>query len=52
LCLAMGLAPKCHFVPGLQNESPEISIIGTIATLETHNFVGKPLIEVRSKTKL
>jgi hypothetical protein len=32
--------------------SPEISKIGTLATLEAHNFLFKPLIEVRCKAKL
>jgi hypothetical protein len=52
LCLATGLAPKCHFVLGLPSGSFEIPKIGTFATLEAHNFVCKPLIEVRSKAKL
>ncbi len=39
LCLAMGLAPKCYFVPGLPNGSFEILKIGTIATLAAYNFV-------------
>jgi hypothetical protein len=52
LCLAMGPTPKCHFVPGLPSGSPEIPKIGTLATLDAHNFVWKPSIEVRSKTKL
>jgi len=39
LCLAMGLAPKCHFVPGLPSGSPEIIKIRTPMILEAHNFV-------------
>ncbi len=51
----MGLAPKCHFVPELPNGSPKIPKIpkiGTPMTLEAHNFVLRPPIEVRSKAKL
>jgi hypothetical protein len=32
--------------------NPEILEIGTFATLEAHNFVCKPPIEMRSKAKL
>jgi hypothetical protein len=52
LCLAMGPTPKYHFVLGLPNGSSEIPKIGTPATLESHNFVCRPLIEVRSEEKL
>jgi hypothetical protein len=52
LCLATGLAPKYHFVMGLPSGSPKIPKNGTLATLEVHNFVCKPLIEMRSKAKL
>jgi hypothetical protein len=45
----MGPAPKCHFVLGLPSWSSEISEIGTLATLEAHNFFFKPLIEMSSK---
>jgi hypothetical protein len=31
-----GLAPKCHFVPGLPTQ------IGTPKTLEAHNFLCRP----------
>jgi hypothetical protein len=48
----MGPAPKGHFVLGLPSESPEIPKIETSVTLEAHNFVWKPSIEVRSKEKL
>ncbi len=49
-----------YFVPGHKastqmafcSESLEISKIGTLATLKTHNFVFRPLIEMRSKAKL
>jgi len=46
----MGPAPKCHFVMGLP--SWDSRKIGTPATLEGHNFVCKPPIEVRFKAKL
>ncbi len=57
LCLFTGCAPKCHFLLGLPSwdsrvESPKIFEIGTFATLEAHNFLCRPPIEVRSKTKL
>jgi hypothetical protein len=48
----MGLAPKCHFVLGLLNESFKILKIGTPMTLEAHNFVCRPAIEVRYEAKL
>ncbi len=48
----MGLAPKCHFVLGLPLGTPKILKIRTPAILEAHNFVYKPLIEVRSIAKL
>jgi hypothetical protein len=47
-----GIAPKCHFVLGLPNGSPEIPKVGTLVTLGAHNSVCRPLIEVRSKAKL
>ncbi len=52
LCLVTGLAPKCHFVPGLPSGSPEMFITRTPTTLEAHNFAYVPLIEMRSKAKL
>ncbi len=52
LCLAIGAAPKHHFVPGFPSWSLEIIEIKTIVALEAHNFMYIPLIEVRSKTKL
>jgi len=52
LCLAMGPTLKCHFVLGFPNASFEIPKVEILATLEVHNFVCKPLIEVRSKAKL
>ncbi len=52
LCLAMGPTPKCHFTWDSQVGSLEIPKIGTLVTLETHNFVCRSLIEVRSKKKL
>jgi hypothetical protein len=48
----MGPTPKCHFVLGLPSESPKIPTIGVPTTLGPHNFVCKPLIEMRSKVKL
>jgi hypothetical protein len=52
LCLAMGLASKCHFVSKLPSESPEIPIVGALATLGAHNFTCRPSIEMRSEKKL
>jgi hypothetical protein len=43
---------KCHFVPGLPSESPEIPKVGTSTTLGAHNFACKPLIEMRYKANL
>jgi len=37
---------------GLPNGRPEIPKIGTFATLDAHNFVCKPPIEMKSKSKL
>ncbi len=50
--MAMGPASKCHFVLGLLNGNPEIPKVGTPLTLGAHNFVCKPLIEMRSKENL
>jgi hypothetical protein len=50
--MAMGPAPKCRFVLWFPNASLEILKIGTPVTLETHNFVFKPLIKMKSKAKL
>ncbi len=52
LCLATGPTPKCHFVPRLPSGSSEIPKIGTRTTLEAHNIVCKPPIEVTFKSKL
>jgi hypothetical protein len=52
MCMATGLAPKCHFVPRLPSGSLEIPKIGTPTTLGGHNFVCKTPIEMRSKSKL
>ncbi len=52
LCLATRPAPKCHFVPRLQNGSFEIPKIRTSTTLEAHNFVCRPPIEERFEAKL
>jgi len=47
---------KWHFVVGLSNGSPEIPkiriLVGTFTTLKPHNFVCRPLIEMKSKAKL
>jgi hypothetical protein len=43
---------KWHFVLGLPNGSPKISKVGTLATLGPHNFMCKPLIELRCEAKL
>jgi hypothetical protein len=47
-----GLHPNDFSFPGLPSASLEIAPAGTLATLEPHNFVSKPWIEVRSKAKL
>jgi hypothetical protein len=52
LCMAMGLALKCHFALAFPNGSPEILKIWILATLGAHNFVCRPPIEVRSEGKL
>jgi hypothetical protein len=48
----MGPTPKCHFVLGLLSGSLEIPKVRILATFGAHNFVCKPLIEMRSKAKL
>jgi hypothetical protein len=50
--LAMGLAPKCHFVLGLPSWSFEIPEIGTPTTLKAHNLFFGPPIEMKYETKL
>ncbi len=52
MCLATGPAPKWHFVLGLPNGNLEIPKVGTPVILGAHNFVCRPLIEMRSKEKL
>jgi hypothetical protein len=52
LCLATGPAPKCHFVSGLPSESLEIPKIGAPTILQSHNFLCRPSIEMRSEAKL
>jgi hypothetical protein len=47
-----GLHPNVILSRDSQVKSPEIPKIGTLTTLETHNFLCKPLIEVRSIAKL
>jgi hypothetical protein len=46
------VASKCHFSQDSQVMSLEIPKIGILATLEPHNFLCKPSIEVRFKEKL
>ncbi len=50
--MAMGPAPKCHFVLGLPSGSLEIPKVRTPAILRVHNFVCRLSIEMRSKEKL
>ncbi len=52
MCLATGSTPKCHFVSKFPSGGLEILEIGILATLESHNFVCRPPIEVRFKVKL
>jgi len=52
LCMAIGPAPKCHFVSGFPSESPEIPEIETPTTLGAHNFMCKPLIKAKFEAKL
>jgi len=47
----MGLAPKCHFVPGLPSASPEIPTVKISATLGGHNFVCKLSLKMRFEAK-
>jgi hypothetical protein len=51
LCLFTRPTSKWHFVLGLLNGSLEIPKVGTLATLGPYNFVCRPPIEMRSKTK-
>jgi len=44
--------PKCHFLLGLSSGSLEIPKIGTLAILDTHNFVCRPMIEMKFEAKL
>jgi hypothetical protein len=48
----MGPTPKCHFLPKLPSGNFKIPKNGTLATLESHNFVWKPLIEMSFQAKL
>jgi hypothetical protein len=43
---------KMAFCPVLSNGSPKIPKVGTPMTLEAHNFVCIPPIEIRFKEKL
>jgi len=47
--LTMGPTSKCHFV---KLGNPKIPEIKTPVILEAHNFLCKPLIEVKFKEKL
>ncbi len=47
-----GLHPNGFSLPGLPRGSFKIALKGTLVTLEPHNFVSRPQIEVRSKAKL
>jgi hypothetical protein len=51
LYVATRPTPKCHFVSELPSESLEILKFGIPTTLEAHNFICKPLIEVRYEAK-
>jgi len=46
------LHPNGFSLSGLSNGSLEIAPVGTLATLEPHNFASKPRIEMQSKAKL
>jgi len=48
----MGPTPKCHFVLRLQSGNLEILEIEIPSTLEAHNFMCKPPIEVKFEAKL
>jgi hypothetical protein len=50
--MATAPALKCDFVPGFPSWSLEILEIGIPTTLEAHNIVCRPPIEVRFKAKL
>jgi hypothetical protein len=52
LLLTPGAVPKCYYSWDSQVRSPEFFKIKTAATLEAHNFLCRPLIEVRFTTKL
>ncbi len=52
MCPATGPPPKYHFVPRFPSLNPKIFEIGSLTTLEAHNFFFKPSIEMRSKKKL
>jgi hypothetical protein len=47
-----GPHPNGFSLPGLLSGSPEIAQVGTLATLEPHNFASRPPIEVQSEAKL
>ncbi len=52
MCLAMGLAPKCHFCLETPKWESQNSLNWDSHNFGAHNFVCKPLIEMKSKVKL
>jgi hypothetical protein len=52
ICASTRPTSKWYFVPGLPNGSTKIRKVESLATLGSHNFVCRPLIELRSKAKL
>jgi len=50
--LGNGANAKCDFVSKLPNGGPEIPKTKTPSTLAAYNFVYKPLIELRKKSKV
>jgi hypothetical protein len=46
------LHPNGFSLPGLPSGSPKIAPLGTLVTLEPHNFANRPRIKMRSKAKL
>jgi hypothetical protein len=43
---------EAHIQMAFCLKNPEIAKVGTLATLGPHNFVCKPLIEIRFESKL
>jgi hypothetical protein len=50
--IGYGVAPKCHFSRDSQVGGLEILKFGILMTLEAHNFLCKPPIEMKFKEKL